>query len=396
MSPRPWRPTVTPEERIAQLEQQIKDLAGLSPSEARAQVLREAEAELQDTIIRQRDHARAEAQDQARHLVLTAMERLAGSVPAPVTTSVVPLPNPDLKAKLVGREGRNIRAFAQTTGVDMIIDQGLESVTLACFDPVRREVARLTLLNLIVDGRIHPQRIQELHAEAQATLSTSLKEAGEEAARRAGITGLPAPVIEALGQLRVRTSYGQNVLDHSVEVARLARLLAEELQLDPEPAATAGLLHDIGKGFASDNPRSHAQDGMKFLQGHGLDPQVCEAVGAHHREIPSELPLTALLIAADAISAGRPGARREPTALFQDRLEELEKVAKGFRGVDHAFAIQAGRELRVMVRAEDMSDEDTARLATQIARALKQKREANAPPLTLTVVRERIFQESIH
>ncbi|MBX3096282.1 MAG: HDIG domain-containing protein, partial [Fimbriimonadaceae bacterium] len=299
----------------------------------------------------------------------------------------------DMKSRIIGREGRNIRTFTQITGVDLLVDESDERVTLSSFDPIRRERARLVLLNLMADGRIHPGRIEELWHSSESMLDEAAHEAGKQATNRVGVAIPSDDVLTQLGRLQFRVSMNQNVFNHSVEVAQLCSMIAGELGLDTRTATLAGLLHDIGKAIPDAN-KTHALAGADFLESNGFVPEVVNAVAAHHREVAATSPYAHLVIAADALSASRPGARQEKPGRFSERLESLEEIAMGFQGVDRAFALQAGRELRVFVRPEEMNDEACQRLAHQIARVLRQ-RQTNSKPMRVTVVREAHFSESV-
>jgi ribonucrease Y len=339
-------------------------------------------------LLRKRvEEAEAQAADRAKKAVLTAVERGGVQYAANATGIVVPLPNEETKGRLIGREGRNIRSFEQVTGADLLIDDTPGAVVVSCFDPVRREAARLTLVNLMLDGRIHPGRIEEIHAQSLDALERSLPEAGAQAAEQAGVTGLPKPTLEALGRLRFRASVAQNVLDHSVEVARIAALLADELGFDADVARRAGLLHDIGKALPAEWEGPHALAGMAFLKRHGEAEPVLHAVGAHHHEIEPTSAEAVLVIVADGLSASRPGARREALDSYLKRIERIETLARGERGVSEAYAVKAGREVRVIVRPDDVSDADVSALAARLALKIEAEGVSSAP-VRVTVVRE--------
>ncbi|MBX3111250.1 MAG: ribonuclease Y [Fimbriimonadaceae bacterium] len=328
-----------------------------------------------------------EAAAAAKRLLLNVVRRAAASAVAEGTTVVVPLPSEDMKGRLIGRDGRNIKAFESVTGADLIIDDSPESVTVSCFDPLRREAARMTLVGLVLDGRIHPGRIEEIHERTLADIEASLVDAGHDAAARAQAGPLPAPVAHVLGQLRFRTSYAQNVLEHSVEVARLASLLAGELGADDAVCRRAGLLHDVGKALGAEWKGPHALAGMEFLRLHGEQDEVLKAVGAHHDEIPCDTPEAVVVATADALSAARPGARREKVEAHIERLATIESLATGLAGVEKAYAVQAGREVRVYVRADQIDDAGAQRVAQQVARRIKAGVEYPGP-LRVTVIRE--------
>jgi ribonuclease Y len=335
----------------------------------------------------------ADAERKAKKAVLDVIQRNAVDYVTEATLAVVELPSEDMTGRIIGREGRNIRAFEQVTGVDLIIDETPEAVVISCFDPVRRETARLALMNLMVDGRIHPGRIEELYEKAQIEVARSLIEAGERASERANVPGLHPRVIEMMGRLRFRTSYAQNVLDHSVEVSHLASNLASELGLNAELAKRAGLLHDIGKALGSEWEGPHALTGMEFLRSYGERDAVLHAVGAHHYEIEPNSPEAIVVIIADTISAARPGARRENLDNYLKRLSSLESLANAFPGVDRSYAVQAGREIRLIVKPTEVDDLGAARLANEVARAIE--RELEYPgQIKVTVIRETRAQQT--
>jgi ribonuclease Y len=334
----------------------------------------------------------ADAERKARKVVLDVMQRNVVDYVTEATLAVVELPSDEMKGRIIGREGRNIRAFEQVTGVDLIIDETPEAVLISCFDPVRRETARLALMNLMVDGRIHPGRIEELHEKAQTEVARIVHEAGERAAERANVHGLPPRIIETLGRLRFRTSYAQNVLDHSVEVSRLAGSLASELGLSAEIAKRAGLLHDIGKALSQEWEGPHALTGMDFLRSLGEREPILHAVGAHHYEIEPTTPEAILVIIADSISAARPGARRENLENYLKRLATLEGLANSFPGVDRSYAVQAGREIRLIVKPHEVDDLGAAKLANEVAKRIESELEYPGQ-IKVTVIRETRVQQ---
>jgi ribonucrease Y len=303
------------------------------------------------------------------------------------TLAVVELPSEDMKGRIIGREGRNIRAFEQVTGVDLIIDETPEAVVISCFDPVRRETARLALMNLMVDGRIHPGRIEELFEKAKEEVDRMIRDAGERAAERAHVPGLHPRMVETMGKLRFRTSYAQNVLDHSVEVATLCANFASELGLNVEVAKRAGLLHDIGKALGPEWEGPHALTGMEYLRSLGEKEHVLNAVGAHHNEIEPTSPEAMIVIIADTISAARPGARRENLENYLKRLTALETLANSFPGVERSYAVQAGREIRMIVKPEEIDDLAAARLANEVAKRIESEMEYPGQ-IKVTVIRE--------
>lgn len=382
--------------REAMIDAELQRVAKLKREEAKSLLLERLDREFREEGLRQARRIEAEAvQDaerRARKIVIDTMERSVVDYVTEATLAVVELPSEDMKGRIIGREGRNIRAFEQVTGVDLIVDETPEAVVISCFDPVRRETARLTLMNLMMDGRIHPSRIEELHEKAQREVDRTLREAGERAADRANVGGLGAKAIEALGRLRFRTSYAQNVLDHSVEVSRLAAMMANELGLNAEVAKRAGLLHDVGKALGPEWEGPHAITGMEFLRGLGEREPVLLAVGAHHRDIEPASPESILVIIADTISAARPGARRESLENYIKRLTALEALANSFPGVDRSYAVQAGREVRLVVRPTEVDDLGAARLASEVAKRIENDLEYPGQ-IKVTVIRETRAQE---
>ena len=327
------------------------------------------------------------ARKRARAIVTEAIQRIAADQTAETSVSVLPLPSEDMKGRIIGREGRNIRALQQATGIDIIVDDTPEAVIISGFDPVRREVARVTLNKLIVDGRIHPARIEETVAKARLEVSQRVKEEGEAAVLDVGLQGLHPEVVRHLGILRFRTSYGQQVLNHSKEVAHLAAMMAAEVGADIRIAKMAGLLHDIGKAIDHEVEGSHAVIGADLIQRHGLPAPVVHAVRAHHYDEEPQTVEALLLIAADAISAARPGARRETLEAYIKRLEKLEEIANSFEGVEQSFAIQAGREVRIVVRPTQIDDASAQLMARDIAKRIES--ELSYPgQIRVTVVRE--------
>lgn len=377
--------------RLREAEEAEMRLAGLDRESAKEIVLRRVEAEFRELAqhrAREIDSmTTAAAERQARQRILDVMERSAVDYVAEATVAVVSLPSEEMKGRIIGREGRNIRAFEQVTGVDLIIDDTPEAVVISCFDPVRRETARIALMNLMVDGRIHPGRIEELFEKAQAEIQRVIELAGAEAAERAGIAGLPPKVLETMGRLRFRTSYAQNVLDHSVETAHLAAMLAAELRCNVEVARRAGFLHDIGKALSEEFDGPHALAGMAFLRQYGIREPVLNAVGAHHHDIEPATPEASIVIVADSISAARPGARRENLDSYVKRLEALELLANSFPGVERSYALQAGREVRLVVRPDQIDDLAAARLAGEVARRIESEMEYPGQ-IKVTVIRE--------
>lgn len=358
-------------------EQEVKleEVAGLSRSEARNQLLAQVEEQARLDIGRKlkevEEQYNREANRRAREIVVAAVQRCAVETAGEVSISVVPLPNEEMKGRIIGREGRNIRAFEQATGVDLIVDDTPEAVTLSCFDPLRREVARRTLERLLLDGRIHPARIEELAEKAAADVEESVIEAGEQAMLDLGIKQMHRELIRLVGSLRYRFSYGQNALKHSMEVAFLSGMIANQLGLDEALARRAGLLHDIGKAVTHEVEGLHALIGADLAKRYGEKAEVVYAIGAHHEDWEMKSAYDIVVATADAISASRPGARRESLDAYVKRLESLETLASGFAGVSKAFAIQAGREVRVMVAPEVHDEAAVAKLAYDIARKIE-------------------------
>lgn len=379
------------ERRLRDVDEELMRVANLEKPKARELYLKKIEGEFREAGAQRarevENQSAAEAERKAKKAVLDVIQRHVVDYVTEATLAVVELPSEDMKGRIIGREGRNIRAFEQTTGVDLIVDETPEAVVISCFDPVRRETARLTLMNLMLDGRIHPSRIEELHEKAQAEVERMVKEAGERAVVRADVGPFPPRVVETMGRLRFRTSYAQNVLDHSVEVARLAASLAHELGLNAEVAKRAGFLHDIGKALGPEWEGPHAITGMEFLRSMGEKEAVLHAVGAHHNDIEPSSPEAILVILADTISAARPGARRESLENHIKRLTSLETIANSFPGVDRSYAVQAGREVRLIVRPEQVDDLGARRLALQVAKRIEG--ELDYPgQIKVTVIRE--------
>ncbi len=375
---------------IDRLSGELSALRSESPQDADERALDRAEKEIRERLAELEEDADTKAAD----ILTTAMQRVVPECLPEATSLIVPLPNDEVKGRLIGREGRNIRAFEQTTGVDLIIDQTPSSVMLSCFDPERREAARLTLEDLIIDSRIHPQRIEEVHARALKNIDKTKVDAGKTAAAAAGVLDLPKELHSHLGALRFRTSYTQNALDHAVECARLAKLICKELGVDALPSMKASLLHDIGKGIDSLKGETHAIAGMNLVRRYINDESVLNAIGAHHGELtPSGLPAAVVLIV-DKLSAARPGARRDSLDQHIKRVQSLEAAAKELAAVKEAYAVQAGRELRVIVDAELADDAEAKKIARQIARKIKQESELPGP-VKVTVIREMITEEAV-
>jgi ribonuclease Y len=360
-------------------QQQLEELqrvAQMNTDEARALLLAEVEKEARGDmarIIRQIEaEAREEGEKRARKLIADAIQRVGAEHVTEVTTSLVPLPNEEMKGRIVGRNGRNIRAFEQAAGVDVIVDDTPEAVTISCFDPVRREVARRALARLILDGRIHPAHIEKVLDDEQKAVEKIIAEAGEQATFDAGISGLHPEVMRMMGRLKYRTSYGQNQLSHAVEVAKLASILAAELGANVDISRQGGFLHDIGKAMDHNQEGTHAMLGAEFCKRYGVHPLVVNAIGSHHHEVEQESVEAVIAEAADAISGARPGARREDLEAYIKRIRTLEDMATSFKGVSQAYAIQAGREVRIIVRPEEIDDLAAARLARDIAKQIEE------------------------
>ncbi len=357
--------------------EELQKVAGLTAEEAKKQLLAELEKQItneQATIIREQEQKAKETADRkAKELISYAIQKCAADHSQETTVSIVPLPNDDMKGRIIGREGRNIKALETLTGIDLIIDDTPEAVVISGFDPLRREVAKIALEKLIDDGRIHPAKIEEMVEKAKEELEQTIKEEGERAAMEAGVLDLHPDIIALLGKLRYRTSYGQNVLNHSIEVSNLARIMAEEMGLNPKIARRAGLLHDIGKALDHDMEGTHVEIGVEILRKYKENDIVINAVEAHHGDV-EPLSLEAVLVqAADAISASRPGARRETLEAYIKRLEKLEEIADSFDGVEKSFAIQAGREVRIIVKPEKISDSKMTLLARDVAKKVEEE-----------------------
>jgi ribonuclease Y len=374
-----------------QRRQELAAVCKSTESEARAQFLKEVEMEsLQDASSLTRrilDEAKARAEEKARRIISLAIQRYAGEHTFEVTSSTIALPNEELKGRIIGREGRNIRAFEAATGVTVLIDDTPGAVVLSGFDPVRREIARESMQRLLLDGRIHPTRIEEVVSKVTKEIDETIVRLGEEADQKVGAAPMHPEVIKLLGRLHFRHSFSQNVLDHSVEVAHLTGLLAGELGLDVATAKRAGLLHDIGKAVNHEVEGAHALVGADILRRHGESDEVVNAVASHHDEAPHHGPLGILVGAADAISASRPGARSETMTTYIKRVENLEKIGMSFAGVEKCFAVQAGRELRVMVKPELLSDDQAFALARSISRKIESELQYPGQ-IRVTVVRE--------
>ncbi len=376
---------------LAAARKALEQAAGMSREEARKALLEEITAETRHEAakrIRQiEEEARAEAERRAKKVVAVAIERLAGEFVAERTISVVRLPTDDMKGRLIGREGRNIRAIEAATGVDLIIDDTPETVVISCHNPVRREIARIAVEKLVSDGRIHPGRIEEIVRRAEQEVEKSVRESGQRALFEAGVHGVHPEIVKLLGMLKYRYSYGQNVLAHSLEAAFICGVMASELGLNPKQARRAALLHDIGKALTHEVEGSHALIGADIARKYGESAKICNAIAAHHEEVRAETLLAPLVDAADALSGARPGARREVLESYVRRLEDLERISNSFGGVEKSFAVQAGREIRIFVEPSRISDDEAVVLARDVARKIEN--EMTYPgQIKVTVIRE--------
>lgn len=363
------------EKLIGEQRHRLEQLAGMSAQDAKAELVKrmeeEAHADAANRIREIRETARRNADREGRKIVALAIQRIAAEHTAESTVSAVSLPNDEMKGRIIGREGRNIRAFELATGVDVIIDDTPDTVVVSSFDPIRREIARLALEKLVSDGRIHPGRIEEVVKKAQQEIATQIVELGERSAYEVGVHGLHPELIKLVGRMHWRTSYGQNILQHSKEVAWLAGIMAAELGLDVPMAKRGALLHDVGKVLTHEHEGTHVQLGVEQATKYGEHPLVINAIAAHHDDVPHESEISVLVQAADAISGSRPGARREAFETYVKRLEGLERIASSYRGVEKVYAIQAGREVRVVVTPDDVDDARSAALSEEIARRIE-------------------------
>lgn len=379
------------EKVLKEQRDRLLQISGMSFDQAREMMLRrledECRAEAGEIITRITEETQEQAKDKSRQIILQAIQRYAAEQTADHTVSSVQIPSDDMKGRVIGREGRNIRAFEKTTGVDVIIDDTPGVVVVSCFDPVRREIARISLERLVQDGRIHPTRIEEIHAQASKEMEEELVKVGRDAVQEVQLPGVAKPIASMMGRLAYRTSYGQNVLRHSVEVAYLCQVIADELGLDGNLARRCGMFHDIGKAMDHEVEGGHPQIGMEFLRKFNEPEAVLNAALAHHGDVPATTPYTVIVMAADAISAARPGARRESLERYIKRLRELEDAAMTFDGVRQAYAIQAGREVRVIVDAKMIDDKGSAKVARDIAKKIENEMQYPGE-IKVTVLRE--------
>ncbi|MGI9090571.1 MAG: ribonuclease Y [Gemmatimonadaceae bacterium] len=365
------------EHLVADERHRLEALAGMSAAEAKAELMKrleeEAHADAASRLRGIREESRRNAEREAKKIIALAIQRIAADQTVETTVSAVALPNDEMKGRIIGREGRNIRAFELSTGVDVIIDDTPDTVVVSCFDPVRREIARVALEKLVSDGRIHPGRIEEVVNKARDEVDKTIIETGERAAYESGVHGLHPELLRLVGRMKWRTSYGQNILNHSKEVAWLAGIMAAELGLDVAMARRGALLHDVGKVLTHEHEGTHVQLGVEMATKYGEDPLVVNAIAAHHDDVPHETEVSVLIQAADAISGARPGARRESFETYVKRLEGIERIAADYRGVEKVFAIQAGREVRVIVTPETVDDPRMEALAEEIAARIERE-----------------------
>jgi len=363
------------EKLLGEERRRLEQIAGISAGDAKNELMHrmeeEAQADAANKIREIRETAKRNADREAKKIIALAIQRIAAEQSVEATVSAVSLPNDEMKGRIIGREGRNIRAFELATGVDVIIDDTPDTVVVSCFDPVRREIARLSLEKLVADGRIHPGRIEEVVNKSRQEVEASIVETGEQAAYESGVHGLHPELIKLIGRMRWRTSYGQNILNHSKEVAWLSGIMAAELALDVNMARRGALLHDIGKVLTHEHEGTHVQLGVEVATRYGENPLVVNCIAAHHDDVPHESEISVLVQAADAISGARPGARREAFETYVKRLEGLEKIASSYRGIEKVFAIQAGREIRVIVTPEEIDDPRMTSLTEEIARRIE-------------------------
>ena len=362
---------------LEQHQRRLEQLADMSAEEAKEEVLHQAEEKARSeaaAIIRDmKEEAARNGDKEAKKIIALAVQRIASEYTSEISVSAVALPNDEMKGRIIGREGRNIRAFETATGVDVIIDDTPDTVVVSCFEPIRREVARLALEQLISDGRIHPGRIEEVVNKVREQVDQQMVEAGEQATYELGIHGMHAELIKLIGRMKYRTSYGQNMYHHSKEVAWLAGIMASELKLDVHLAKRGALLHDIGKVLTHQHEGTHVELGVEVAEKYGEHPVVINCIAAHHDDVPHESPISVIVQAADAASGARPGARREAVETYVKRLTRLEEIANGFPGVEKTFAIQAGREIRIVVSPEEVGDEQALEMSEKIARKVEEE-----------------------
>lgn len=378
------------EEMRKQETRYLEDISNLSSNDARDELMKRAEEEIQhDLAIRYRDmeeRAGEEAEENARNILGLAIQRLASEVVSEATITTVPIPSDDMKGRIIGREGRNIRAIEKATGVDLIIDETPEAITVSCFDPIRREVARLALARLLADGRIHPARIEETVARTEKELGESIRKTGNQTIIDVGVRGINPELVRLLGRLKYRFSYGENVLQHSVEVAHLAGMIADEIGADSKVAKRGGLLHDIGKALTHEVEGPHAEIGAEVAARNNIPPAECATIKEHHDDVHTS-PESFIVAAADAISAARPGSRKDTVEHYIKRLEALEDIGRAFDGVEKCFAIQAGREIRILVKPESIDDIAASKMARDISKKIESTL-AYPGQIKVTVIRE--------
>lgn len=380
------------EETLKEEKEKLHEIAGLNPNEAKEIVLKSTQEEMEKTLAKMytqlKEKYEDEAEENAKWVMATAIQRYASDYINEVAVSSIELPNDDMKGRIIGREGRNIRAFENLTGVDLIIDDTPETVVLSSFNPLRREVARLTLEKLIADGRIHPAMIEEMYEKSKREIEKLVRDEGKNAILKVGISSMHSELLKLLGRLKFRTSFGQNVLHHSIEVAQIAAMMAEELGLDVEKVKRGALLHDIGKAVDHEVQGTHAIIGGELARRYHEKEMVVNMIQAHHEEVPFESPEAVLVAAADAISAARPGARRESLDIYMKRLQKLEEIATNHKYVTKAYAIQAGREIRVIVEPDKVDDELADKMSFDIAREIEKTMEYPGQ-LKVVVIREK-------
>jgi ribonuclease Y len=378
-------------ELVSEIRRKLEQMAGITADEAKRQLIEnmieEAKQDAAREILEIEERAKEESAKKAKLILSTSMERMASDYVAERAISVVQLPNDEMKGRIIGREGRNIRALEAATGIDIVIDDTPEAVILSGFNPIRREIARISLCNLIADGRIHPTRIEETVEKATKEVEAAIKEAGEQLCLELNISNMHPELVKLIGSLKYRFSFAQNVLEHTREVAYIAGMIAAELGMDQAKARRAGLLHDIGKAVSHEVEGSHALIGMEYAKKYREDPEICHAIGAHHEDLEQDSAFDLIIDSADALSGARPGARREVLEAYVKRVEDLERISMGFGGVSKAYAIQAGREVRIMVENEQVNDAQAAVLSKDIAKKIEE--EMTYPgQIKVTVIRE--------